>query len=842
MKESISPVGEKYPFSGWTGASLFLLSSSTLLFEINLTHLFSVSQFYHFAFVVVSLALLGFGASGSLLTVFPNLRKNEPWRSLPYLAIGTSASILGAYLITNWLPFDSFSIAWDRRQIFYLVINYLALLAPFIFSGMSVSILLAGYAKYTSKIYATNLAGAALGCLAAFVTPSLLGGEGSVSLASMIAGLAALAAWVPGIKVISSPEEQKRDALQTRTHRLILASMLVIFLLLTIFPLADLFSRLLGASGMPFMALRLSPYKSLSYALQYPGAERVFQRWNENSRVDILHSPGIRSLPGLSYRYLQPSPPQDGLFINGDDLSPILLDHSNPVVFRYLPAYLAFQLRPNAEALVLEPHGGLDILTALAGGAHRVVAVESNQLIIESSSRIYGLQGVYAINASTRSYLSRSSEQFDVIILSLVSSYHPVRSGAYSLAEDYRYTLESFDAMLEHLKPDGIIVAMRWLQSPPSESLRLFALAVTSMRNRELIPQGRLVVLRGYNTATILIKASDFTQDELSKIRQFSDTRAYDLDYLPGLQPDESNRYNILPDPKDYRVYSQYLDASPEDFFAEYPLDVKPTTDNQPFFSHFFKWQQAGHIFAEAGRTWQPFGGAGYFVLIALLVLAIAFSAIIILLPLALGRVPLAKSNDPQKSLLSSRSVVFTYFSLIGLAYLFVEIPLIQRFILYFGTPAHAITIVLFSMLLFSGLGSLMSDRINVHWAIPLLILVITAYPTGIAMLFRVTIGLPVSAKVIAGVIALAPAGFLMGIPFPSGIKYLTAQGEHPSIIPWIWGINGTFSVIASILAALLALAWGFSLVLYLGAVCYVGAAVMGQRMGFHLHSQPPPL
>ena len=818
--------------------ALFLLSAATLLFEINLTRLFSVAQFYHFAFVVVSLALLGFGASGTCLAVFPELLTRNPSKTFPILGVASSASMLAAYLLMNWLPFDSFSLAWDRRQIFYLILNYLALVTPFFFSGLSTSLLLSGYAQKAGNVYAINLMGSAAGCLAALVMPSVLGGEGLVSLSSAIAGLAALIAWMPLLTsaFAISPNKKTRHWIAMRGSLLALLALVVCFV-----SISDIGLRMTGRSGLPWMALHLSPYKSLSYALQYPGAQLRSQEWNAVSRIDVVRSGGIRSMPGLSYRYLKPPPAQDGLLVDGDDLSPIPIEIPDLEPYYFLPAQLAFILRPDAKTLVLEPRGGLDVLAALAGGSQEIFLTEPNPLIVEAAAEIYSLSGVHPILRSSRGYLNYTDDRFDVIILPLTSSYHPVRSGAYSLAEDYRYTIEAFEALLDHLNPGGVLVVTRWMQNPPSESLRTFALAVTALRQRQSHADDLLAVLRGYNTATLFVKESKFTSEELANIRRFASERAFDLDYLPGLQPGEANRFNVLPDANSYQVYAQFLEAeSPEQFYETYPFDVRPPTDNRPFFSHFFKWEQAGQVIAEAGRTWQPFGGAGYFLMIALLLLASISAALLILVPLWASH---RRAHLTEMTWVPAKNkwAVLLYFGSIGIAYLFVEIPLIQKFILFTDNPAYAITLVLFSLLLFSGLGSQMSGYIRTQHAILLLAVMVSTYPALLGILFERSLGYPTPIKLVTSVFVLAPLGFLMGLPFPAGIRTLSAWNSHRVLIPWAWGINGAASVISSILAALLALSRGFPLVLILGGACYASAWIMGMVMASLNPVQPPP-
>jgi hypothetical protein len=790
-----------------------LLSTAGLTFQVNLIRLFSVSQFYHFAFMIVSIAMLGYGASGTFLAISKSLSQRQPQRSISFLALATAVTILGSYLLINWLPFDSFSIAWDTKQIWILVLHYGVLALPFFFSGMAVGSLLAAYPQHSGQTYAVNLLGSALGCLGALMAPSLLGGEGTVTLSCGVAALAALVVLLDRRAIFSHPASEGKH---WRSKTGLLGQSMVAIVLLA-FTTWDLGMRASGQTGASWFALRLSPYKSLSYALQVSDADLIYQRWNSFSRVDMVRSPSIHSYPGLSYRYLKPLPRADGMTVDGDDLVPII----NPAVdlefTGFLPTAVAFKLRPGAETLLLEPRGGPDILVAMAQGAGKITVVEINPLIVSAAEKIYDDPRLQLSIESGRSFLRRSDEQYDVIVFSLTSSYHPVRSGAYSLAEDYRYTVEAFEDALSHLKHDGILVVTRWLQMPPSESLRAFALAVTSVERSFGAAQAQVAALRGYNTATLIVKNSPFTDGELHELREFVSERAFDLTYAPGVQPEDTNIYNILPEPVYYQAFNDLLNApSRVDYYANYPFNVSPPTDDHPFFGHFFKWSQAGQILAEMGKTWQPFGGAGYFVILALLVLAILMAGILILLPAAV----LGQARGAVQPSLDH----LAYFSLIGFAFMLVEIPLIQRFILFLGHPAYAVTAVLFSLLAFSALGSHSSSRIPVKLALGFLFALLLAAPWLLPWAFRIALGMPLTVRLGITVLLIAPAGFLMGIPFPGGIRRMLAEQQRSSPIPWIWAANGAASVVSSVLAALLALSFGFDWVLRIGALCYAGA------------------
>ena len=790
--------------------SLFLLSAATLAFEINLTRLFSVAQFYHFAFMIVSIALLGFGLSGTILAIFPALQRGEPAQSLGWLSLATGLSMLGAYLLTNWLPFDSYSLLVDKHQVFILLLHYLALAMPFFFSGMALGIFLSKYPEQAGATYAVNLLGSAFGCVIALLAPALLGGEGMVTLSAMLAGLSVICA----------------TRLQPIKNPLSLAA--IAMLMIT---LLDLSLRLATPAGLPAFDLHISPYKSLSYTLQYPGSRVTNSRWNAFSRLDMVESPGIHSVPGLSYRYLEPLPQLDGLLVDGDDLNPVIQNTADPSFTAFLPSAIAFKLHPLANTLVLEPRGGLDILAAFHNSAGRVTAVESNPLIARAAP-IYADQRLFLHHESGRSFLERSSEKYDVILLSLISSFHPVQSGAYTLGEDYRYTVESFTEMLEHLTPDGLLVATRWLQDPPSEDLRLFALAVEAIKTSGGDPAQQIVAFRGYNTGTILVKNSPFSPADLTTIREFTTARAYDLTYVPGIQEQETNQYNILPDSIYYHTYLSLLETLPrQSFYDSYAYDVRPPTDDHPFFGHFFKWSQTPQVLSSFGKAWLPFGGGGYFVILALLLLAILLAGVLILLPVGVWRLG---RRGHQGTTSPFKFVYLVYFGLLGFAFLLVEIPLLQRFILYLGHPAYAVTAVLFALLLFSGLGSRFCDRIPLGFSLAALFILVLCMPMLLTRLFEWTLGLALAVRLGVTVITLAPLGFLMGIPFPGGIQRLlngqaqshSTAGEFSprSDVPWIWAVNGAASVVSPIMAALLALTYSFSTVLWLGGLCYAAA------------------
>jgi hypothetical protein len=702
--------------------------------------------------------------------------------------------VAGAYLSLNHLPFDSYRIAWERIQVLDLVLYYLALAVPFFCAGLVTGLLLAAHPDLAARLYAANLLGSALGGLVPVLTLPFVG-EGTVLVIAALGLLAAFTFLFP------------LSNLQSLVSRLLLQLLLCASILLL----------LLLAWHLPSpFHLRLSPYKGLSQVLRFPDARLTWQRWNAFSRVDRVSSSAIRSAPGLSLSFPGELPAEDGLFVDGDDLSPVVKDTDLQEFTSFLPVALPYQLRPGGRALVLEPRGGLDVWVALSQGAASVVAVESNRLLVQAAGSVYQDPRVQVVSEEGRSYARRSHEMFDVVQLSLSDGYRPVTSGAYSLGERYDLTVEAFQDYLARLRPGGLLVVERWLQLPPSEELRAGATAVEALRRAGVAdPAAQLAVLRDWQLGLILVKNGTLTPGELAAIRSFATARSLDLVALPGLTEGEANQYNVLDEPVYYRAFRDLL-ADAQALYAAQPYAVRPPTDDRPFFFHFFKWGQTKAVLQQLGKTWQPWGGSGYFVLVALLAVAAVASAVLIALPLAL------KKDRERRGPRGLRGRVLAYFGLLGLGFLFVEIPLLQRFILFLGQPIYAFTAVLAALLLFSGLGSLAAPRLPLRWTLPLLVAAILLYPFALPPFFRALLGAPLAARLLATGLSLAPLGFLMGTPFPGGLAWLGQRA--PGLVPWVWAVNGCTSVLASIMAAMIALSAGFSWVLAAAAVAYAGA------------------
>lgn len=805
------------------------LAAATLLLEGTLTRLLAVAQFYHFAFLVVSLALLGFGASGSWLTVFRGIiapteaRDDDAGRSrtrgpglMMVAGMGFAASTGIAYAVVNWLPFDSYSIAWERKQVVYFAIFYIALALPFLFSGLGIGGALSSQPGRSHLIYAANLLGSGLGALAAPLILWLAGVPGAVLVSALI-----------GLLVAGGSGAGKGPILRWGVRAAFLAGML-----------GAVWLTRINLSNHAPVGMTLSPYKGLANALRYPGSERIFGRWNAISRVDVIADAGTRQLPGLSYTYQGTLPEQLGLSLDGESVQPITLVAAEAFeAAEYLPEAAIFSLRPGDRTLVLKPAGGLGVLQALAGGSQQVTAVINNPLtrlaVAASTSRtdIYAAPQVIAAFESERVFLRSTQDTYGIIFIPLTDGYRPVQSGAYSLSEVYELTVESMEDILARLEPDGVLVATRWLQTPPSESLRLIATLVEALERRGISNPGHaLLAYRGIQTMTVAVAPQGWQAAELTRIRTLMQEKRFDLVWAPDIRQEETNRFNRLPQP-DYHLAVKDL-LAPEKraaFYANYPFSIAPPTDDQPFFFHFFRWEQTPELLATLGKTWQPFGGSGYFVLLALLALVIILSLGLIFIPLFFTRSNRADFTAENRILWR----VLLYFTFLGLAFLFIEIPLIQRWILLLGHPIYAFTVVVLALLAFSSVGSSLA---RAGWlprrvAFGALVILAVTTPWLVGRLPGGILGWPFVARVGLATFSLVPLGILMGLPFPLGLRWL--ERNAPDLVPWAWAVNGCASVIAAVLAAILALSYGFTVVLLVGAGAYAGAfLVLGMRMG----------
>jgi hypothetical protein len=430
--------------------------------------------------------------------------------------------------------------------------------------------------------------------------------------------------------------------------------------------------------------------------------------------------------------------------------------------------------------------------------------------------------------AEARGFVSGSNERYDLIQIALLDSFGASSAGLYSLSENYLYTVQALQEYLAHLSPGGVLAISRWIKLPPRDTLKMFATAVEALRQSRIAEPGeRLVLIRGWQTSTLLIKNGPFDENEIHSIKKFCAARSFDTAYYPGITMAEANRYNVLAEPYFFQGAQALLSDDAGNYLQNYKFDLRPATDDRPYFFHFFKWGVLNEILALRGQGGMPLLEWGYLILIATLIQALIASLVLILLPLWVSRRLLENETGNI-----SRSRISGYFFALGLGFLFIEIAFIQKFILFLHHPLYATAMVLASFLLFAGLGSAWSQRYanspsyntGVKGAVTGIILVGLVYLLALGPLFSLLNWLPTFVKLVISAILIAPLAFCMGMPFPLGLARLGKTA--PAFIPWVWGVNGCASVLSAVMATILAIHFGFTVVVILALMLY-GTALM---------------
>jgi hypothetical protein len=767
---------------------IFLCSFSSLAYEITLTRIFSISLSYHFAFMIISIAMLGIGGSGTALSLFPKL-KNPSRMGIESLLLGISFPF--TYLLSKAIPFDPIKLLWAETQLLYIGLYYLVLFIPFFFTGLIIAKAFTLFSQKSALLYGGDLLGAGAGSIGILYLMTIIGPDQAVFIISSIVLVCPLILGGKKLKAIS------------------LFLNLLMLSILILHP--------------PWMNPRMSPYKELQIALRYPGAEHLKTFYSPFSRIDLFKSPAVRFAPGLSLRYLASLPDQIGFSIDGGEINAITNPaHPSSLLFlKYLPSSLPYEIRGLDDVLILDPKGGLQVLVAHYFGSKNVYQVESNPLLIkiiqnelgDFSGHLY-FQKIWS--GLGRSFLGSWERKFDLIDLSLLGA---IPSGSFGIAEDYRFTVEAFREYMEHLKPEGFLSISLFLLPPPRIELRLFNTLRTAMEELGIKEvEKKMVAIRSWGSITILTKPSNFTPKEIEAVKEFSKDRRFDLVYYPGIKQEETNRYIKMVSDEYASAFKKLLNPEMrKDFIDHYLFDINPVRDENPFFHYYLKLKNIKEIYRTMGEKWQYFIEEGY-LLPVIFIQVLLLCMFLIFLP-TFGIHTKAKVRKREKSL----SLNLFYFAFLGLGFMFVEVSLVQKMILPLEKPSYAVAAVLASILISSGTGSLVSYRVRV-FRTPSVAIIISALVMAYSLLLSYLSGIispyPMPFKLLLVFFILFPLGLLMGIPFPAGLKIL--GGSDETLIPWAWAINGCLSVLAPLLAIMLAMTVGFRSVLWAGAAAYL--------------------
>lgn len=780
--------------------ALFLLSGGLIGFQLEQMQLLALLQWHHFAYLVISVALLGFGAAGTCLALFrESLLRHLPLL-LPLLFYGCAMMMALALPVLQGAVsgFDFGLLLVDPGQVGMLFLAQATYLLIFFLGALPLGLLFVSHSSRIGSLYCANLVGSGAGAITTVALMYFL-------LPQRLPALTALLCWIAGL-------------LATPSRRF--------------WPL------LAGAITLPLVAalvihppeLHLSQYKAISRTLDLPGARVVRELPGPQGLLQMVTAPNLRYAPGLSLTYSGEVPEvRSALFINGDWFGAVLKDGGTLLDASAAALPYAIIAKP-PRVLVLEAGTGTDVIQAVHRGAARVTAVEQQRKALELAMaghdpKVAGpLAGgsVRFVFLSPRTWLALDREHYDLITLPMVGTFGG-SAGLFAMQEHYLLTREAFADIWSHLSPNGLLRVSSWLDSPARNPLRLAATLAETLAAAGVDPAGHVAAVQGWDMITFVVKRSPFTTAETEQIRAFCDEQQFDPVLLPGIQPKERQRYHFAGDP----AFPDHLDRLFSDrqrqgLYEQYAFDLRPVSDNRPFFSQFLKWTTIPRLFRLIGERTLPFLELGYvLVLLSFGQMALA-AGLLILAPLL--RLGLPGKNGVQRW-------IIPFFSGLGLGYMFFEMAMIHELVLYFGHPIIAAAAVIGSLLLFSGLGSLFSARLPPRLTSHALAAAVTAallllYHFLLQPILHQTIALPVAWKSLVFLALITPPAFVMGMPFPLGLTRLA--GLSKSQAAWAWGINGSVSVVSTGLAAIIAVEMGFSAVLLLAAAAYSLAAVSG--------------
>ncbi|HEU5233391.1 MAG TPA: hypothetical protein VFU50_11050 [Terriglobales bacterium] len=773
-----------------------IVSCGSLLLELALTRLFSVVLFYHFAFLAISVALLGLGAGGVFAHIFRT--RLSRW-TVPEL--GGKLLVLSSILVFGVLEVvlhSAVSLNLELRNFEKLTIIYLAAAVPFFITGLIFSIVFARETQQVAKLYGFDLIGGASACILLVPLLNIVGGPNAVLCSAALMAIGA-ALWS-----------------KTRAVRSLALAIVIAYLALIA---ANHNGRLID----------------IIYA---KGARRTgveFARWNALSRVEVDQvgqskyvvidadaSTAIMNVAPALWAVDIPVRPDSGS-------SSASFNWRNDLM-NAAPS-LANVLRPRGDFAIIGPGGGVDVLRAVANGSRNVTGIEINPLIANTIMRdeyagyayhLYDRPEVHIHVADGRSYLRSSRDLYDVVQMTLVDTWASTAAGAYALSENNLYTVEAFREYFDHLRPDGMIAITRWEFLQPREALRVVSQAIEALHELGVSnPEANFIVAsdgpldQDGRPVIVLAKKSAFTADEIAAVRSHLAVHPKLVSlYIPG-GDNAQNAFTRLIQSNDPRAFA-----------ATYQYNVAPVFDSSPF---FFFTLKTGHALADLRRTR---GGMDWRVNLGIvilgMVLAISIVAVIVFLVVPLALEP--RTTYP-------RILPLCYFIAVGLGYILVEITLIQRFVLFLGHPTYALTVVIFLLLLASGAGSLTARRWmpRVQTLRPVLLAIVAgviAYLLLLPLILKSLVGVPFPLKLLISGALIIPLGFVMGMPFPTGLCLLDENSRSGNgMCEWAWAINASASVLGSVVAMVVAIHFGLNVTLTCGALAYVLAMMFAPAL-----------
>ena len=781
--------------------AVFLLSAAALADEIFLIRLLSFRFWPHFVPLIVSQAMLGGGAAGIALHLLRGRIGNAPRSSFAWVVLLAAPSFDLAFRASQAISFDPFLLLWDPSAWIAFGGFFLLLAVPFFLAGGAIAVPFAFRFGKPGAVYAAAFGGSAAGAVLALQVFSLVPTE---SLLRVPLGLGIAAA----IFVLGDPAG--------RIHRGRLAACGVSMLLLF----------------LPPPELQLSPYKDLAAAGRLPEARTLAYRFGPSGDYRALVAPGIHVAPGLSFRFTGDIPPQAALFFDGEagGIVPMNGGKSPPDYLDFFPSALAYRVVARPAVLQFGLRGTEGVLTAARNGVVSVTVVEPAEEFVEMvRSDLSGFSGGFPASVPSeirtegaRNFLARKGGRYDLIEVPEISSATFSSLGIHAAGETFLLTREGIRSALSRLTDRGVISFSGWLKSPPRESVKILATLRRELERIDSVPAStRVIMVRGWGSFAILARRVPFTGEERKQAEDFCAERGFSIAWPPT----DSNASDEGAEERALRTAVRNALAGTSAGPGETLFDLAPATDDSPYFHRFLKLGSLPAYRQLLGNQWVPFVEWGVVFLMVSLAVSLGLAAVCLLLPLAFARLPGTAGGISLAA----------YFSALGLAYMLVELTFLKIGILLLGDPIRAATAAIGGFTFFSGLGSAISGRWEsadtmkgrVFPGIALLALAGFVFLSLSSKFLLPMGGLQRTAVFLA---SLAPAAFLMGVPFPAGLSRLA--GAASPAIPFAWGVNGFFSVAGATLASVGSLWLGLRWTVVAGGLLYVSAGGLFGRIG----------
>jgi spermidine synthase len=800
-----------------------LISGAALGYELLLLRFFSLMYWSHFAHLIISMALLGFGVSGTILVLFQNRLIRTFHRSFFLSALLFVLTLLTATSLAGRLGFNPPEVIWDGGQLGRLAAVFSLVTLPFCCAGLCIGLTLRWQPRQVARIYRADLIGAACGALLIMALLFVLTPQKAVRVLAL-AGLAA--AFLAG-----GGNDQGH---WSRRFTLAGVALLIVF-----WP-------------AQWLAPVISPFKGLSQILHIPGvriAERTFSPAGDFTALTSETVP-FRFAPGLSM--LAPITPaeQVALFHDGHPAGMINQGSSEAEAMefmRWTPMALPYVLLERPRVLILGAGGGGDVGHALLEEASQVDAVEPHRELSDFirgrfhtfTGGIYDRDTVHLHHNDVRGFLAAARTLYDLIQISPFGTATPPAAGGQALDAQYLYTVEGMRLALSRLTARGILAVTLTLDLPPRSAVKMLDTIAEALMFEELKdPAQHVAVIRTWNTVTIAASPSPLSAEQQTAVRAFCRSRAFDLVWLPNIKESEVNRYNVLERPFIYEAAREIWRG--DRYRQSHAFNIAPATDDRPWFSHFFRWRSFAGLWAQRDSGSASMLEWEYLLLWMSLAVALTVSLLLIALPLG----PLYRTQHGQAGGTTGHAVRSAYFAALGLAFFFLEIAFIQKFVLFLHQPMIAMAVVVPSFLFFAGCGSGYAESLAeraacsrrawlqdrpVALAAGAIVMVSAVYLWLLPLVFRLGAAWPDPLRITASILLIGGLAFWMGMPFPLGLKRL--GNNRPDFLPYAWGVNGFFSVISSIAATILALHIGFRLVIVLALGLYLLAAACERRL-----------